>query len=186
MRWNLQRPGKLTFLFVLALFVVGASAAWAGADKVQVCHIPPGNPDNFHTISVSQNALQAHLDHGDLSGPCYLSCTTLCTGDNSCTTGECSQCACALGDIDSFNEVLNGELGALNFCTETVSTGSHSIEVESSEGSEAIVLSFPNFNVCAANFKPPQTITPTQAQACIDLIRAKVTAAGITCTLFGS
>jgi hypothetical protein len=33
--------------------------------KVRICHIPPGNPDNKHVISVSQNALQAHLDHGD-------------------------------------------------------------------------------------------------------------------------
>jgi hypothetical protein len=33
--------------------------------KITVCHVPPGNPGNCHEISVSLNALQAHLDHGD-------------------------------------------------------------------------------------------------------------------------
>lgn len=38
--------------------------------KVTICHIPPGNPGNAHTISVSRNALPAHLAHGDSEGPC--------------------------------------------------------------------------------------------------------------------
>jgi hypothetical protein len=38
--------------------------------KVTICHIPPGNPDNAHTIRVSVNALPAHLAHGDTLGPC--------------------------------------------------------------------------------------------------------------------
>ncbi|HEY6162274.1 MAG TPA: hypothetical protein VI112_13660 [Bacteroidia bacterium] len=33
--------------------------------KITICHTPPGNPGNCHEISVSLNALQAHLDHGD-------------------------------------------------------------------------------------------------------------------------
>jgi hypothetical protein len=36
-----------------------------GNDKVTICHVPPGNPSNAHLITVSKNALQAHLDHGD-------------------------------------------------------------------------------------------------------------------------
>ena len=39
-------------------------------DKVTICHIPPGNPDNAHTIRVSENAVDAHLDHGDTLGEC--------------------------------------------------------------------------------------------------------------------
>ena len=39
-------------------------------DKVTICHIPPGNPDNAHTIRVSENAVDAHLDHGDTLGKC--------------------------------------------------------------------------------------------------------------------
>jgi putative hemolysin len=39
-------------------------------EKVLICHIPPGEPDNAHTISVSPNAVPAHLAHGDTLGPC--------------------------------------------------------------------------------------------------------------------
>ena len=39
-------------------------------DKVVICHVPPGNPDNAHTISVSPSALEAHLAYGDTVGAC--------------------------------------------------------------------------------------------------------------------
>jgi outer membrane biosynthesis protein TonB len=38
--------------------------------KITICHIPPGNPFNAHTITVGESAVQAHLDHGDYLGPC--------------------------------------------------------------------------------------------------------------------
>ena len=37
--------------------------------KVLVCHIPPGNPENAHVIEISENALPAHLAHGDCLAP---------------------------------------------------------------------------------------------------------------------
>lgn len=37
---------------------------------VTICHIPPGNPNNPQTITISVNALQAHLDHGCFIGSC--------------------------------------------------------------------------------------------------------------------
>lgn len=42
-------------------------------DKVEICHIPPGNPSNAHTICVDSNAIAAHLAHGDYEGPCDVS-----------------------------------------------------------------------------------------------------------------
>lgn len=39
-------------------------------EKVTICHIPPGNPANAHTIEISENALAAHIDHGDVLGAC--------------------------------------------------------------------------------------------------------------------
>ncbi|PLX01503.1 MAG: hypothetical protein C0595_14415 [Marinilabiliales bacterium] len=40
-------------------------------DKVLVCHIPPGNVGEAHTICISPNAVAAHLAHGDYLGECY-------------------------------------------------------------------------------------------------------------------
>jgi hypothetical protein len=41
-------------------------------DRVRICHVPPGNPGRAHSITVSGNAVQAHLDHGDELGDCPL------------------------------------------------------------------------------------------------------------------
>ena len=38
--------------------------------KAVICHYPPGNPGNRHTIEVGQPAVAAHLAHGDTLGPC--------------------------------------------------------------------------------------------------------------------
>src|SRR5713101_3217362 len=38
--------------------------------KVTICHSPPGNPANAHTIRVGAPAVPAHLAHGDHLGPC--------------------------------------------------------------------------------------------------------------------
>jgi hypothetical protein len=39
--------------------------------KVLICHIPPGNPDNAHTICVDKHAQKAHeTHHGDAVGAC--------------------------------------------------------------------------------------------------------------------
>jgi hypothetical protein len=38
--------------------------------KIEICHVPPGNPDNAHTLSISVNAMRAHLAHGDYIDEC--------------------------------------------------------------------------------------------------------------------
>jgi hypothetical protein len=38
--------------------------------KTSVCHAPPGNPANAHTLTLPEPAIQAHLAHGDRLGPC--------------------------------------------------------------------------------------------------------------------
>ncbi len=42
----------------------------ADETKVVICHIPPGNPENPRTIEISEDALEAHLAHGDTEGEC--------------------------------------------------------------------------------------------------------------------
>lgn len=44
-----------------------------GGKKVYVCHYPPGNPGNVQTLSISVNAVPAHIyspGHGDRLGSC--------------------------------------------------------------------------------------------------------------------
>jgi len=43
----------------------------SNVEKVTLCHVPPGNPENAHTITVGAPAVEAHLvEHGDSIGPC--------------------------------------------------------------------------------------------------------------------
>ena len=58
---------------VAALLAVHPPAVNADSDneKVTICHIPPGNPDNRHEITVSIFAVPAHVMlHGDNVGQC--------------------------------------------------------------------------------------------------------------------
>ena len=38
------------------------------AESVTLCHVPPGNPDAAHTVTVGAPAVPAHLAHGDVEG----------------------------------------------------------------------------------------------------------------------
>ncbi len=58
----------LVFLTLgLGLAITRDSGAQTG---ITICHCPPGNPDNCHTITIDPAALPAHLAHGDTLGPC--------------------------------------------------------------------------------------------------------------------
>lgn len=48
----------------------GGNDGGAGQNKVSVCHTPPGNPSNAHTISIGHPAYDAHVAHGDPPGEC--------------------------------------------------------------------------------------------------------------------
>ena len=47
--------------------------------RITICHIPPGNPDAAHTITIDTSALQAHEDHGDSIGSCSVDGGISCT-----------------------------------------------------------------------------------------------------------
>ena len=72
---------------ILAALSIGATVAWASgtgplkakpsqgpgygyAGKVTICHHTGSKKHPFHTITVSANAVPAHLRHGDTIGPC--------------------------------------------------------------------------------------------------------------------
>jgi hypothetical protein len=60
----------LTFRTVEAQRVARPRSWDDGDDKVEICHVPPGNPDRAHTIVVDISSVDAHLAHGDYLGRC--------------------------------------------------------------------------------------------------------------------
>lgn len=92
---TMYKKSLITLALIALLAVFGAASAQAA--KVDVCHIPPGNPDNWHTITVSERAEPAHLAHGDLAGSCVANCESLCDDGNACTIdieSDPDQCVC--------------------------------------------------------------------------------------------
>lgn len=69
---------KKILSILLMVLVIASVASLALAkpgktnEKVAICHIPKGNPENAHTIWVSENAVKAHLAHGDYLGECKV------------------------------------------------------------------------------------------------------------------
>jgi hypothetical protein len=58
---------------------------------------PPGNPGNWHTITINDTAWSAHQAHGDLIGSCVSNCGTLCDDGNKCTIDflpSSTECLC--------------------------------------------------------------------------------------------
>ena len=73
MKNNYLKIGFLSTCLILSSLVL------AQANKVTICHIPPGNPANAHNITVSINAVGAHLygnnQHNDFLGDCWAGCS---------------------------------------------------------------------------------------------------------------
>lgn len=93
-RWLRNPLAWMGSLFLTATIAALANDARADAvGKVQICHFPPGNPANFHTLTVGAPAVPAHLAHGDSLGACEeTDChlfASLCDDGNPCTTDIC-------------------------------------------------------------------------------------------------
>ena len=85
---------------LLALALSAFFVNLAAAGKVTVCHVPPGNPLNIHTIVVSDSAVAAHLQHGDSLGACPVMCDGVrsrvpATGQTRCWDTDGVEIDCA-------------------------------------------------------------------------------------------
>jgi len=74
----------LIVILVTGILLIPSPVMAGGPGKVTVCHIPPGNLENASTIQVSQNALDAHLAHGDELGECVEEPEPQITGTIGC------------------------------------------------------------------------------------------------------
>jgi hypothetical protein len=70
-------------LSIAILLTLGADIAHAGK-KVVLCHVPPGNPANAHTILVGEAAISAHPPRD-------------CTVADKCVAGFCDPATGACG-----------------------------------------------------------------------------------------
>lgn len=61
----------------------GIAGVEGQSEGVTLCHCPPGNPDNCHTIVVEPRGVNSHLRHGDTLGAC--------PGDESPSQAACSR-----------------------------------------------------------------------------------------------
>jgi len=66
----MNRISLISFISTLLLTLGSAGVHAKGGAKVEVCHQPPGNPSNYHTVRINEKALKAHLAHGDSAGSC--------------------------------------------------------------------------------------------------------------------
>ncbi|MGB7293788.1 MAG: hypothetical protein WBD99_16595 [Thermodesulfobacteriota bacterium] len=91
----------MVFSFLLVIFVTAIMPKFieetsAGEKvKVVVCHVPPDDPDNAHTIEITESALPDHLAHGDVEGMCCEEST--CDDLEACVFGVCTPCLVLVG-----------------------------------------------------------------------------------------
>jgi hypothetical protein len=81
-------PSLCLLILLTAPALLWQSNAEAGDAKIQVCHVP-ANTANFHVITISASAVDAHVAHGDFVGPCDTHCEMLCADNDPCTIDEC-------------------------------------------------------------------------------------------------
>lgn len=76
--------------------VSSPATADPASNKVTICHIPPGNPGNAHTITVGASAVPAHqANHGDALGACP---GTASSGRIVCEGYDAQVAACGVND----------------------------------------------------------------------------------------
>ncbi len=92
---SIKKAVLLSFVGVFALMLVSSNYALGKAHvrigKVQVCH----TGDVIEVITVSVNALPAHLRHGDCQLPACDFNNVFFTGDD-CSTVSCANTDCCL------------------------------------------------------------------------------------------
>ncbi len=118
-----------------------------GDGMVTICHIPPGNPANAHTITVSQNALPAHLAHGDSCGPCEED-DGAPPGDGD--DGETEASACP-ADLDGDGAVNASDLAELLTAWGVCPAGANcpaDIDADGGVGATDLSILLNNWNSC--------------------------------------
>ncbi len=115
-----MRVCNLTAFWISILLLLGTAglanpALAARGPRVEICHLPPGNPDNFQTITISENAVASHFAHGDYAGACDAA--PVCgngfiDGDEDCDGFDLAGASCG-----SLGYTLEGTLSCSAGCS---------------------------------------------------------------------
>ncbi|MDP1728245.1 MAG: T9SS type A sorting domain-containing protein [Bacteroidota bacterium] len=131
----------------ISICVIDARSTGGSASnpKVYLCHLPPGNPSNAQTLSISINAVPSHLGlhSGDRLGSCAQSCGSQKTNS---TVGDIY----TVGDVDLI-VYPNPSASAFTFQLETQSEEPVSISVYDLSGKL----------ISEQNFKSPHDLMMT-------------------------
>jgi hypothetical protein len=82
--------------------------------KTTICHIPPGNPGNAHTICVGNPAVAPHVHHhGDTIGPCKqeVTCQPPAAGTGGAPGGSGDTGGAPGGHVDGTGGAPGGTSG---------------------------------------------------------------------------
>lgn len=97
----------LIFFFASLIIIspVTANAAKTVVKKVTICHIQPGNSKYYQTLSVDENAVGAHRNHGDFLGTCDSDGDGVVDIYDKCTKDPKKKapdvCGCGVADTDT-------------------------------------------------------------------------------------
>jgi len=69
-QYCVDKDGVGTIRYIIVVYQFKELPPVSETGKAVICHIPPGNSGNQHTLEVGQSAVAAHLAHGDTLGPC--------------------------------------------------------------------------------------------------------------------
>ena len=137
-------------------------------EKITICHYPPGDPGNPHTLIISKSALEAHLAHGDTIGPCEepepsptptpTPPITSCEVNIDCGAESCSQSGNACQEIKNTCQEGN----CFSATTEYVGyicTNSRCVN----RCGDGFCSSWESRTIC-----PEDCVAPTEPGACVD------------------
>lgn len=128
----------LVGLSAAGLLLATTGIAFAGAGKVELCHVPGGNSAKEHTINVSVNAVNAHLGHGDYLGLCAVPPVVDTDGDGLTDTDETQVYLTNPNNADSDADGLTDGEEVLNFHTNPLNADTDFGGV--SDGEEVLVF----------------------------------------------
>lgn len=130
---------KLPHVNLMIVFIIGicnTSVLSIEQDKIIICHNQACPEGDVHsnpsiTLEINENALQSHLDHGDMVGACDEcdgdECDAGCESDEDCgeiefcdtESGECVTVECESNEDCNDNQICNTQTGE---CVDTNET----------------------------------------------------------------